>query len=148
MALDLLLGLIEQRLVEGPPFRQPDFAQPFAQCILVEFLVADEVDLRHRRAFLDHHDQHIALYFQAYVFEESGRKQGLDRRGRLFIGHGFADLDREIAEYGAGLDALDAFDADIAHHEGIECVRDADPQADECADEVSGHVKFSRRSSG
>ena len=140
LALDLLFGLIEQRLVEGASFGQPDFAQALCQRLFFEFLVADEIDLRHSRPLLDHHDEHAALHFQAHVFEESGCEQRLDRRCGFFIGHGLADFDRKIAEYRARFDALDAFHADIAHHEGVERLCNAGAQTDECRKEVSGHV--------
>src|SRR3546814_2815186 len=42
--------------------------------------------------------------------------QALNGLGSLGIGELFADLDRQIAEYSAGIDPLYAVDLDIAHY--------------------------------
>ena len=57
--------------------------------------------------------------------EEPGREEGADRLRGLLLGHGLADLDRQVAEDGAGLDALDALDADVLDDEGLEGEREA-----------------------
>ena len=75
---------------------------------------------RDRRPLFDHHDQHVAFGLEAHVLEEAGRVQRLDRGGALFVIEGIADLDRQVAEYGAGLGALDAFDADVLDDERLD----------------------------
>ena len=125
LALDLLLGLVDQRLVVGATFGDPVVAQRLAHLVGGEFLHPDEVDLRDRRPLRDHHHQDVAFDLHADVGEEPGGEQRADRLRRAFFGHGLADLDREVAEDGSGLDALDAFDADVADDEGLERERES-----------------------
>jgi hypothetical protein len=77
-----------------------------------------ELERSDRRTFLQHHHQHLPLDFKAYVLEETGGEQGLDRSGSLFVGHRVADLDRQIGEHGASLGALDPLDADVLDGKG------------------------------
>src|SRR5690606_19220902 len=44
------------------------------------------------------------------------------------VGKLVAYPDRQMAEHGAGIDALNAFDADIADDKGLECVSEAGSQ--------------------
>ncbi len=67
----------------------------------------------------DHH-QHVAVALQAHVAEEAGGEQRADRLRRPLVGHGVADLDRQVAEDGAGFGALDAFDPDVLDDERLE----------------------------
>ena len=67
--------------------------------------------------------------------------------GRLVVGHGVADLDRQIAEYRARFGALNAFDANVLDDEGIEGASAGDAQ--QCrnqspADQILLHA-FSRK---
>ena len=78
-----------------------------------------------RRMLRDHHHQDVAFDLHANVGEEPGGEQRADRLRRAFFGHGLADLYREVAEDGTGLDALDAFDAYVADDEGLERERES-----------------------
>ena len=120
LALELLLGLVEQRAVENTPLLESDVAQALLDLVLFEFLHSGELDRGDRRALLERHDQHVPLSFQPHVPEETRGEQGADRPRRFLVGHRVADLDGKIIEDGSRLDALDAFDADVAHDERIE----------------------------
>ena len=69
---------------------------------------------------LHQHDQHVVLHLEAHVLEEAGGVQGAQRALRLLLVHGFADLDRQVAEHRARLGALQALDADVLDDEGPE----------------------------
>ena len=86
-------------------------------------LLPTNVDAADRRALLHRHDQHAVLHFEPDVAEEAGGVERLDRLGRLFVVDALADLDRQIAEDGAGLGSLHAFDTDVAHDERLEGAR-------------------------
>jgi hypothetical protein len=59
----------------------------------------------------------------AHVVEEARRVQRADGFGCLVVGEGIALLDRQVREHRARLDALQAFDADVLHHERCRCMR-------------------------
>ena len=46
LILELLLGFLEQAAVEDAALRKTDLLQRIAQLVLVEFLLAREIDLR------------------------------------------------------------------------------------------------------
>ncbi len=120
LAFELLLGLVEQGAVEDAAVLESDVAQPLLDLVLFEFLHPDEIDRSDGRALLESHDQHVSLDVESDVAKEPRRKQGANRPRGLFVGHRVADFDGEIAEDGPRLDALDALDANVAHHEGLE----------------------------
>ncbi len=113
LALQFLLGAIDHGAVEDARFGQADFLERLGQLFLVEFLDAGKIDAGNRRTLLQHHHQDVALGFDAHILEEAGRIQRLDGFSAFFIGEGFADPHRQVAEHRARLGALDAFDADI-----------------------------------
>src|SRR5690606_23425365 len=112
LALDLLLGALEDRTVEDARLGQPLLAQHALERVGVELLGAADVDRRDRRALLDVDDEHVALGLQANVPEEPGREQRLDRLAGLFVGYPVADPNRQVAEHGPRFGALYAFDPD------------------------------------
>ena len=120
LALELLFRALEQGTVEDARLGEADLAQAGLEGVLVEFLDADEGDVGDRRAFVDRDDDHVTFGLDAHVAEESGGEQGADRVCCLLLAEGFAHPDRQIVEDGARLGALDAFDADVLHHEGVE----------------------------
>ena len=121
LALQLLFGLVEQAAVKDLALGKPHRLQPLLQVGFVEFLGTVDFDLGDRRAFLNQNDEHAVVDFDADILEKAGRKQRADCLRGFFIGHRVADLDREIAEYGPRLDALDALDADVLDGERIKC---------------------------
>ena len=140
LPLDLLLRLVDQRLVVGPAFGDAVLAQGLAHLVGGELLHADEVDLRDRRPLRDRDHQHVPFDFHAHVGEEPGGEERADRLRRALLGHGLADLDREIAEDGAGLYALDALDADVADDEGLERERESsEAEPEQCHAPTLGH---------
>ena len=120
LALELLLRAFEQRTIEDARLGEADLAQPLLERILVEFLDAVEGDVGDRRALVHHHDDDLAFGLDAHIAEEAGGEQRADGVGGLRLGEGLADADRQVVEDGARLRALDALDADVLDHEGIE----------------------------
>ena len=120
LALEFLFGAVDRRLVEDLGLGHADFGQRLDQHVFFEFLGAGEVDRRNRRTLFDQHDQHAVFFFEADVLEEAGRVQGLDRAGCLDVVEGFAHAHRQIAEHGACLGTLDAFDPDVLDDERID----------------------------
>src|SRR6266849_1890753 len=120
LTFELLLGLVEQGAVENAAFLESDVAQPLLDLVLFEFLHPDEIDRSDGRTLFESHDQHVSLDLESDVPKEPRRKQGTNRPRGFFVGQRVADFHGEIAEDGSRLDALDALDANIAHHEGLE----------------------------
>ena len=54
--------------------------------------------------------------------------QAIHAAVKLGVVDALADLDRQVAEHGAGLGALGALDADVLDHERVEAVCDARDQ--------------------
>lgn len=122
LALELLLRLVDERLVVVTPLRQAHGLQRLVQVVLVEFLDAGEVDRRDRRTLLHLDDHDAALRRDPHVVEEARRVQRANRLGCLVVGERIALLDRQVGEHGTRFDALQAFDLDVLHHEGRRCV--------------------------
>ncbi len=108
-----------RRLVVGTAFGQADLAQRLLQRVLVEFLGADEVDVGHRGTLLDDHHQHVAADLEAHVLEQAQAEQRADGGRALLVVVLVADAKGQRGEDGAGLHALQAFDPDVAHREGV-----------------------------
>jgi hypothetical protein len=134
LALQLLLGAVDQRLVVVTAEREPDRVQRLGQVVLVEFVEACEVDRADRRAFLHLHDDDVAFVRDLDVVEEAGRIERADGVGSLVVGEGVALLDGQVRENGVRFDALQAFEPDVPHHErrGGEGRDRGDAQADQC----------------
>ena len=62
------------------------------------------------------------MRLEAHIAKEAGRVERLHRLRNFLVVDALADLDRQIAEDGAGLGALYAFDADVADDERLRCV--------------------------
>jgi hypothetical protein len=120
LALDLLLGAVDQGLVERQALADARVLQRLQQLILVELFQADEVDDLDDRPLLDDHDHHFALDLDAHVLEQAGAEQRAQRRGTLVIVVGVADAKRQRREHGAGIGALQALDADVLEHERLD----------------------------
>ncbi len=119
LALHLEPGLVEHRLVEDAPLGHADLAQDLAHRLGLEFLHPREVDLRDRRPLLDEYHEDVLVHLEADVLEETGGVQRAQRALRLLLGHGLAHLHRQVAEYRAGLGALQALDADVSYRERL-----------------------------
>ena len=120
LALDFLLGAVNQRLVIGAACGHACVAQGVLQNLLGELAVAREIDLRHRRALLHDDHQHIALHIQPHVVEQAQRIQGADGRRSGFIRVGVAHAQGQRAKHRARLHTLQAFHADIAHGKRVD----------------------------
>ena len=120
LPFQLLLGLLEERTVEDPGLREPEFPETAPQGFRLEFLDPREIDLRDRGTLLHEDDEHSILDFEAHISKEPGRKQRADGLLRLLIGHLLADFDRKIAEDSAGFGALQPFDANVFDGERLE----------------------------
>ena len=120
LALDLLLGAVEERAVEGAGFSQFDFAQAFHERLGVELLDADEINFRNRRTLVEHHHQHVVIGLDAHVAEKPRVEQGADHFACPRLVENVADLDRQIVEHCSRLGTLQTFDADVFDDERIE----------------------------
>ncbi len=118
--LSLLLGLFEQAAVEDAALSQANLLERVAQLVLVELFLPDEIDLGDGGT-LDHRNhEDIALGLEAHILEEAGGVERLDRLGSFLFGQSVADLDRQIAEDGSRLGALDTLDTDVLYLKGLE----------------------------
>jgi hypothetical protein len=120
LPLEFLLGAVGQRAVEGLPLADADVLEGLGQGLLVELLQAGELDARDDRAFLDDHHRDVIDDLDAHVLEQAGGKQRAQRGGALLVGVRVADPERQRAEHGAGIGALEALDADVLEREGID----------------------------
>ncbi|MCY1513863.1 hypothetical protein D9M68_483840 [compost metagenome] len=120
LALELLLGTVGQCLVVRAAVGQTDFTQRLLQRRLVEFLGADEVDVGDRGPLFDDDHQHVAVDVDPDVLEQPQVEQRADRGRAAFVAVGVAHTQGQRPEDRAGLDALQAFDADIAHRERLD----------------------------
>ena len=105
-------------LSKGRPSADAESFERLLQRVLVEFLRADEVDVGDDGALFDDHHQHVAVDFEAHVLEQAEGEQRADRGGALVVVVGVADAERQRREHGARLDALQAFDPDVAARTG------------------------------
>src|SRR3990167_6555918 len=75
LALDLLLGAVDQVAVEGQPFTDARVLQRLDQDVLVELFQADEGDGLDDRALFDDQHRDAAVDLDAHVLEQAGGKQ-------------------------------------------------------------------------
>ena len=122
LALDFLLGAVDQRLVVVARFGHAHATQCAAQCVLVELLEADELELRDGRTLFNTHHQHVAFGANLHVLEEAGVVERADRLGALLVGEGLTYLHGQIAEHGTRFDALYPLHANVLHDERLHCM--------------------------
>ena len=120
LALELLLGLIQQGAVENTRLGKAEFTEAAAQPLGFEFLDTGEIDLGNGGTLLRQHHKHPVFDLQPHIAEEPGGEQRADRLLRLFLGHGFADLDRQVAEDCPGLGTLQPLHPDVLDREWVE----------------------------
>jgi hypothetical protein len=120
LALQFLLGAVEERLVVDLRFRDSRLLEAVLEVFLGEFLGALDVDRRDRRAFLNVDDEHVAVALQAHVLVEARGVERLDGRRGLLVVDALPDFHGEVGEHGARLGALHALDADVADGEGLD----------------------------
>ena len=138
LALELLLGAVGQRLVERQALADADVLQRLDQRVLVELLHADEVDVGDDRALVDDDDEHVAVDVDPHVLEQAGREQRAQRGRALLVVVGVADAKRQRREHGAGVGALQAFDADVLEHERLDRPGRAQPAGRAATSEGDG----------
>ena len=120
LPLELLFGALQHAPVKGTRYRKAGFPEPLENLVFVKLLESDKVDLCNCRSFLDGDHDDATVDLDPHVLEKAGGKQRFDRLSRLFVSHRLADLDRQITEHRSRFGALDAFDANILHSEGLE----------------------------
>lgn len=111
---------VQAQAIEGAALGQADVTQALEQFLGLDVLVAGHGELVDRRALLDRDHQDVALAVQLHVLEEAGAVERPDRVGHLCIVHGVAAVHRQIGEDGAGGDALQAVDANVAGNERLD----------------------------
>jgi hypothetical protein len=119
LALELLLGAIGQGLVEGLAFADADVLERLGQGLGVELLEADEVDVGDDGALVNDDDHGVALDGDAHVLEQAGGKQRAQGGGALFVVVAVADAKGQGREHRARVSALQALDADVLQHKGV-----------------------------
>ena len=120
LALELLLGPVQHRAIERAAIGQPDVAQGVTQHILVELLVATELDLGNRGAFLDDHHQHISAHLDPDVLEQPKRKNSLNGGSAFFIVVRISNTHRQGRKNSPGLNPLQTLDPDVANLEWLD----------------------------
>ena len=116
---EVLLHLIQRRLVERLARREADVAQRLLQVFGLDVLVALDLEALDRGTLEHGDDERAAVATQFDVTEESGRvhrAQCFRDATRIEL---IADVDRQIIEDRAFGDALQAFDADVADREAL-----------------------------
>ncbi len=120
LALDLLLGAVEQRLVVDLGLGDAGLLQAVLQIILGEFLRALDVDPRDRGTLLHVDDEHVAVALQAHILVEAGRVERLDGLRGFLVVDALAHFHGEVREHRSGFGALDALDTDVLDDERLE----------------------------
>ena len=119
MLAHFLFDAVHDRFIEDTSFRETDFLERLFEILLGEFVGAADADTGDRGAFDNADNQHVALTFEPHVAKEAGLEQRPQRLLRVTLGDRVADLDRQVIEYRARGDALQALDANVADHEGV-----------------------------
>jgi hypothetical protein len=120
LALQFLLGAVEERLVVDLGFGDARLLEAVLEVVLGELLGALDVDRRDRGTLLDVDDEHVAVALEAHVLVEAGGVERLDGGRGLLVVDAVADFHGEVGEHGARLGALYALDADVADGEGLD----------------------------
>src|SRR5690606_16422801 len=118
--LQFEFGPLEHRLVEDAALAEADLHERLGDRLGVEFAHAVERDRRDGRAFLYDHHHDVIVGLDLHVAEEARAVQAAHRLGGVGFRELLADLDRQVAEHGAGVGALNAFYADIPHDKRVE----------------------------
>ena len=120
LTFQFLLGLVGKRLVERLAIGNADIAQRLAQDILVEFLIADKIDIGYGGSFLNNDDQHIAIDFQPHILEKTQAKQCADGGGALVVAVSFTHAKRKRREDRSGLYPLQTFHPDVTNRKRVD----------------------------
>ena len=120
LALDLLLGPVDQCPVERQAFPDARILERLDQGVFVKFLQTDETDCFDHWPLFDHHHCDAAVDLDAHVLEKAGREQGTQRSSGLVVGVVVANPKRQRGEDSAGIGTLQALDADILQHKGFD----------------------------
>ncbi len=120
LALDFLLGAVDQRAIEGQALADAGIAQRLGQRLLVELLQADEADGGDDRPLLDDHDRDAAFDFQPHVLEQTGAEQRAQCGRALVVGIGVADAEGQRGKHRARIGALQTLDANVLDEEGLD----------------------------
>ena len=116
---EILLHFVEDRAVEGLACGEAHIAQALLQVLGLDVLVALDLELGDGGT-LDHHDQQgVAVAAQFHVAKEAGRVQRTHGFADALAVEVIADVHRQIVEYRAFGDSLQAFDADVADRKRI-----------------------------
>ncbi len=103
------------------PWRKAHVAQALLQVLGLDVLVALDLELGDGGP-LDHHDQQgVAVAAQFHVAKEAGRVQRPHGFADALAVEVIADVHRQVVEYRAFGDSLQAFDADVADRERVSC---------------------------
>ena len=120
LALEFLFGAVGQGTVERLAFADAHVLQRFGERVLVELLESDEGHRRDDRPLFDDDDDHVVVDVQSHVLEQAGGEQRTQCGRPLLVAVGIADAEGQRAEDGAGVGPLQAFDADVLQHEGLD----------------------------
>ena len=124
MALELLFGTIGQRFVKRTPFGQTDVFKCFAQRVFVEFFGANEVHTGDVGALFNNQHQHLAVDFNANIFEQTQGIQATNGSSAFFVGVLLAHAQWNGCKHSAWFDALQALHPNITNLKRIdgECI--------------------------
>jgi hypothetical protein len=117
LVLQERLHVLEHRTVESLALRESDVAQALVEVLVLDVLVAVDLEALDGRTFVDHDDQRVAFPAQLDVAEEPGVVQGAHRLAHALRRQRVADVDRQIVVDRSLGHALQAFDADVTHRE-------------------------------
>ena len=93
--------------------------QDLLEIVILDVFIAFERELLNRRP-LEHDDhERVAVAAELDVLEEAGLEQGSERFAQSLLGHGVADVDRQIVVDRALRNSLGTFDAEVAHGERL-----------------------------
>ena len=112
--------VLEHRAVERLALREADVRERFLQVVVLDVLVARELELRDRRPLEHEYDERVAVLAKLDVLKEAGLEERADRLARPLLIDAVADVYRQIVVDRAFGDPLRAFDAEVADDERIE----------------------------
>ena len=112
--------VLEHRAVERLALREADVRERFLQVVVLDVLVARELELRDRRPLEHEYDERVAVLAKLDVLKEAGLEERADRLARPLLIDAVADVYRQVVVDRAFGDPLRAFDAEVADDERIE----------------------------
>ena len=116
LALQLLLGAVEQGAVKDSRLGQARVGQGLLQDLLVELLGATHLDCTNGWPLFDQDHQHLSVELHPHVLEEPRCIEQPDRLRDGGVGESIAHANGQVREHRARLNALQALHTHVLDH--------------------------------